>query len=173
MNKISPEQITISELDDNDKEAVRQLLIESYRQYEPEYSSPQIWEEYLADMIASVNSRDVDKIFVAKNHHHILGTLQLFRNSEKAYGMPELGISAPIIRLLGVHPKARGFGVAQKLLKASIEYAKDQGAVSIYLHSSDKMSKAISLYKWFGFIRDQSKDFNKHDIYVKCLRLDL
>jgi hypothetical protein len=41
------------------------------------------------------------------------------------------------------------------------------------LHSGDKMQKAIRLYEWLGFKRDQTKEFKYNDILVKCYRLDL
>jgi GNAT superfamily N-acetyltransferase len=170
--KPSFNQIIVSELQQEDKETVRQVLIESYQQYEPAYSDPQVWQTYLADITASVDNPQVDKILVAKNDQEVLGSLQLFQSSEKAYGKPELEIFSPIVRLLGVHPKARGLGVAQKLLKESINYAQELGHANLYLHSSDKMHKAISLYEWLGFKRDYSKEFYNHDILVKCFRRD-
>ena len=172
MNHLSS-KIVISELLEEDKEVVRRVLIESYQQYEHDYSNPQVWKEYLANITVSIDNPQVDKILVAKSGQDVLGTLQLFQSSEKAYAKPELEIYSPIIRLLGVHPKARGLGVAQELLKASVTFAKEQGATRLYLHSSDKMHKAIRLYEWFGFKRDRTKEFQNHDILVKCYRFDL
>jgi hypothetical protein len=43
----------------------------------------------------------------------------------------------------------------------------------LYLHSSDKMHQAIRLYEWFGFKRDQTKEFQNQEILVKCFRFDL
>lgn len=166
-------QIEVDELRSEDKEIVRHVLIESYQQYEPDYTNPQVWKDYLAEITASIDNSRVDRILVAKSKKEVLGTLQLFTSSEKAYQKPELEIFSPIIRLLGVHPKARGRGVAQELLKASVNYAKELGATSLYLHSSDRMHRAIRLYEWFGFKRDQSKEFYNHDILVKCYRLDI
>lgn len=165
--------VVITELQEEEKELVRQVLVESYQQYENKYASPEIWEEYLQQIRASIDNPQVDKILVAKSNQDVLGTLQLFESSEKAYGISELQIFSPIIRLLAVHPKARGQGVAQTLLKASIDYAKQKGASSIYLHSSDRMQKAIQLYEWLGFKRDETKEFQKYDTLVKCFRLDL
>lgn len=166
-------QIEVAELREEDREIVRRVLIESYLQYENDYDNPQVWKDYLAEITSSIDNPRVDKILVAKSNQQVLGTLQLFKSSEKAYEKPELGIVSPIIRLLGVHPDARGRGVAQELLKASVEYAKEQGSTSLYLHSSDRMHRAIRLYEWLGFKRDQSKEFQNHDILVKCYRLDL
>ncbi|WKB36046.1 hypothetical protein QS257_01745 [Terrilactibacillus sp. S3-3] len=49
-------QIIVNELIEDDKEIVRRLLIESYRQYEPDYTDPQIWKNYLAEITASVDN---------------------------------------------------------------------------------------------------------------------
>lgn len=166
-------QIEVAELREEDREIVRRVLIESYLQYENDYDNPQVWKDYLAEITSSIDNPRVDKILVAKSNQQVLGTLQLFKSSEKAYEKPELGIVSPIIRLLGVHPDARGRGVAQELLKSSVNYAKEQGSTSLYLHSSDRMHRAIRLYEWLGFKRDQSKEFQNHDILVKCYRLDL
>jgi GNAT superfamily N-acetyltransferase len=166
-------QITIDELVEDEKETVRGLLVESYQQYEHEYTNPQAWEEYLANIKSSVDNPEVDKILVAKSDQQILGTLQLFETSEKAYQRPELQIFSPIIRLLAVHPEARGRGIAQELLRAGVQYAKSKGSNKIYLHTGEKMQQAMRLYEWLGFKRDQTKEFMNNDILVKCYRLDL
>lgn len=165
-------QMVIREIQEGDRENVQQLLIDSYKQYESDFNDSQIWLDYLDNIKTSVYNKQVDKIFVAESDGEILGSLQLFQSSEKAYNRPELQIHSPIVRLLGVHPKARGRGVAKALLKASVEYARSQGATELYLHSSDRMEQAIKLYKWLGFKRDLSKEFYNHDILVKCFRLD-
>jgi GNAT superfamily N-acetyltransferase len=166
-------QVIIEELAEEEKETVRQLLVESYQQYERDYTNQHHWEEYLASIKASVDNPNVKKILIAKSNNQILGTLQLFESSEKAYQKPELQIFSPIIRLLAVHPEARGKGVARELIKAGLQFAKSQGAKQLYLHTGDKMQKAIRLYEWFGFKRDQSKEFKNNDILVKCYRFDL
>lgn len=165
--------IVIKELREKDKEVVRRLLVESYKQFEVEYTNPIIWTEYLADIISSVDNPRVEKILVAESDQTIIGSLQIFQSSDHAYERPELKIVAPIIRLLAVHPCARGQGVAQELVKAGVDYARSIGAPNIYLHTSDKMQKAIRLYEWLGFKRDQAKEFTKGDFLVKCYRFDL
>ncbi|MEH7334686.1 GNAT family N-acetyltransferase [Neobacillus drentensis] len=166
-------QIIIDELVEDEKETVRNLLVESYQQYEDAYTNPQVWETYLTNIKGSVDNPDVEKILIAKSDDKILGTLQLFLSSEKAYQRPELQIFSPIVRLLAVHPEARGRGIAQELLKASLDFAKSQGADKLYLHTGDKMQKAVRLYEWLGFKRDRTKEFMNNDILVKCYRFDL
>lgn len=166
-------QVIVGELVIEDKEAVRQLLVESYQQYESAYKDPAAWQSYTRDIRAAVDNPNVDKILVAKKNSTIVGTMQLFRSSEKAYGKPELEIESPIIRLLAVHPSARGIGVAQALLMEGVSNAQTFGATAIYLHTTDAMHKAIQLYEKFGFRRDVSKEFMKNNLSIKCYRFDL
>ncbi|RLL43993.1 GNAT family N-acetyltransferase [Oceanobacillus piezotolerans] len=164
--------IYVSELVSEDFEIVRHVLVESYQQYES-YFSPQAWEDYSKRIFSSIDNPNVDKILVAKLDHEILGSLQLFRSGEKAYEIPELQIQAPTIRLLGVHPRARGRGVGKALLNAAIHDAKSLGKSSVYLHTTDFMDHAIRIYEKHGFNRDESKDFSRGSIVSKCYRLDL
>lgn len=167
------QQTIVESLLDEDKEAVRNLLVKSYGEYESEFKDPDRWRSYLIEINNSVDNPNVDKILVAKSGSVIVGSLQLFKSAEEAYEDWGLQISSPIIRLLAVDPEARGLGVARELLKSSIEYANALHASSIYLHTSDAMQKAIQLYEWIGFKRDKTKEIMKNDILIKCYRLDL
>lgn len=164
--------IVIDTLKDVDKEAVVELLVGSYGQYASDYSA-EGWQQYLGNIRLSLDNPAIDRVLVAQSEGEFLGTLQLFTNSEAAYQDPDLGIVDPIVRLLAVSPTARGKGIAQALLKESVNYAKEKGASFLYLHSSDNMSQAIRLYEYFGFKRDESKDFHKMNVHVKCFRLEL
>ena len=166
-------QITVEDLLEEDKEVVRQLLVESYAQYENDYKNPTVWQSYLNDIYHAVDNPNVDKILVARHDKKIVGCMQLFQSADQAYNGWGLQILSPIIRFLAVDPAARGLGVAQELVKSGIQYASERQATSIYLHSSDAMKKAIQLYEWMGFKRDQKQEFVKGDILVKCYRYDL
>ena len=166
-------EIVVEELVETDKESVRKLLVDSYQQYENGFDDPKFWEHYLEDIIASVDNTDVDKILVARDDKEILGTVQLFETAEKAYSGQKVEIYAPFIRLLGVHPNARGRGVAQKLLNACVDYAKQKEAKSIYLFTGDPMVKAIRLYEYFGFVRDLEEENKLGGMGAKCYRFDL
>ncbi|MCM3398331.1 GNAT family N-acetyltransferase [Oceanobacillus profundus] len=172
MRKLMSNPIIVNELVREDIEIVRRVLIDSYQQYEA-YFTPQGWKDYSERIVSSIDNPNVDKILVAKINQDILGSLQLFRSAEKAYEKPELQIQAPIIRLLGVHPSARGRGVAQALLKAVINDAQALGESNVYLHTTDFMASAIQIYEKLGFERDESKDFSRRNILSKCYRLDI
>lgn len=165
--------ITIDLLLEHEKDATRKVLVESYEQYKDSYENEKVWNTYIGEIRSSLDNPNLDRILVAKSNDNILGTLQIFSSSKEAYGLPELEIHTPIVRLLAVHPSARGKGVAKELLRVSIAYAKQKGANSLYLHTTDKMSDAIRLYEWLGFQRDQSKEFYKFNTLVKCYRFDI
>lgn len=165
--------VTIENLQDHEKDQVGRLLVESYSEYKDRYQKLEDWEEYAKDLAASVHSSLVDRILVAKADNEILGTLQLYSNSEMAYNDPALGITSPIIRMLAVSPTARGKGIAQALIQECIHYSRDLGASHLYLHSGEMMSKAIRLYEWLGFKRDPSKEYDKLSHHVKCFRFEL
>ncbi|GAA0305150.1 GNAT superfamily N-acetyltransferase [Gracilibacillus halotolerans] len=172
MSKLMNNQIIVKELVSEDAEAVRLLLIESYQQYE-HYFTPQAWEEYSNRIVSSIDNPNVDIIFVAELEQRVVGTLQLFRSGVEAYEIPELQIQAPIIRLVAVHPEARGRGVGNVLLNNAIQKVKALGESSIYLHTTDFMVHAVQLYKKLGFQRDKTNDFSRGNMVSKCYRLDL
>jgi len=166
--------IFISTLSEEDKEAARDVLITSYEQYRDSFKSQEAFNNYLLDIKKSLDNPKIEKVLIAKDDNQaVLGTLQIYANSEEAYGRPELNIQTPIVRLLGVHPSARGKGVARKLLQESIEYAKQKGAKSLYLHTGEIMKDAIRLYERFGFQRDFEKEFGNRGNLVMCYRFDI
>lgn len=172
MSQITSE-VYIGSLKENDKERYVEILVESYSQYEEYYPSKEAWKNYLSDIRNSVNHPDSAQIFIAKRGEEILGGLQLFIGSEKAYNLPDLKINSTIVRLHGIHPKARGLGIAKKLLEKSIEFARNRGDEYLYLHSTDLMDVAIKLYLKFGFVRDETKDFLKNGYLVKAFKYKL
>ena len=166
-------EIVIEQLRPEDHAQYQKVLLESYMQYEEVYGEPEEWQQYVSNILASVGNPLAETIIVAKRGNEILGGLQLFSNSEKAYERPELGIESTIVRLLGVHPKGRGQGIAKKLLYESLNFARNRQDRALYLHSGDMMNVAIELYSSLGFVRDESKDFYKGDKLVKSFRYDL
>jgi GNAT superfamily N-acetyltransferase len=168
-----PQPIVVRTYTPEDRNVVQELLIESYGQYESVFRSPEAWSEYVTTMRASVDNPNVERILVATKGPNIVGTLQLFESGDKAYQRPEIAINHPVIRLLAVHPNARGQGVAQLLIEESLKIATAKGADYLYLHSGDIMNQAIKLYQWLGFRRDESKEFSNGESLVKCFRFDL
>lgn len=159
--------IEIREMKEGEKEAVRDLLIESYIQYQEAFE-PERWEKYFEEVKAAVDNEQIDTLIVARSGNRILGTVQLFRSSDLAYDEPTLQIEHPIIRFLAVHPDGRGLGIAKKLLDQSIEYAQKNNAQAISLHTTDIMEKAVKLYERYGFKRNEIYDYDKNGVWIHC-----
>jgi ribosomal protein S18 acetylase RimI-like enzyme len=61
---------------------------------------------------------------------------------------------------LGIHPDHRRKGLAKKLTKESMTFAKDRGIqIKLEVHRSNQ--EAVSLYKGFGF-----KYLGDYDVYI-------
>ena len=62
-------------------------------------------------------------------------------------------------RMLAVAPEARRQGVARALVAASFDRCRDLGLDAMVLCSMPVMTKAHALYESFGFVRDESLDW--------------
>ncbi|NOV02884.1 GNAT family N-acetyltransferase [Paenibacillus planticolens] len=164
--------IQIREASDGDRDAIRKVLEEAYGQYK-DVLPPEGWEQYKENIVASVDGGTPAARIVALIDGEVVGSSLLFLSSEAAYGLPELAIQSPIIRLLAVSPKARGRGVATALIQESARRAIELGAATLHLHTSDMMESAVKLYERLGFERAYEKDIQKGEVLVKSYRLHL
>ncbi|WP_445487456.1 GNAT family N-acetyltransferase [Niallia sp. 03133] len=165
--------ISIEELSSEDKEEAVGVLVLSYEQYKNSYTNIQEYYDYIEHIRASLDNPLIDQVLIAKMENEVVGTLQIFTDGFHAYGDLNIPINAPVVRLLGVHPKIRRSGIARKLLVASTNYTRVKGASALYLHTSEKMPDAIRLYERFGFVRSPEYDYDILDFTVMCYRYDL
>lgn len=161
--------LRIRDAADEDREAIRSVLLSAYEQYRHELPEDR-WNEYRNNIASSVDAPGATGWLVAEEDGRIVGSATLFGSSIAAYGQ-DLGIESPIIRLLAVHPDERGKGAATALLREAARRAKEAGAQTLHLHTSDMMASAVRLYERLGFERDTDKDiWNGHHL-VKSYRL--
>lgn len=79
------------------------------------------------------------------------------------------------LRLLLVHPSARGLGVGGRLVSACLSFAREQGYDAVTLWTTDALPAARSLYRRAGFELTAtwgSTDFG-HDLTNEDWRLEL
>lgn len=164
-------EVLIRDAQPGDRESIRELLLAAYDQYRNDLPLDR-WNEYRANIAASVDSPGPTGWLVAERAGRLVGSATLFSSSLAAYGH-DLGIESPIVRLLAVSPEARGRGVATALLREAARRAKAAGALTLHLHTSDMMASAVRLYERLGFERDFDKDIRNGDTLVKCYRLRL
>jgi diamine N-acetyltransferase len=62
-----------------------------------------------------------------------------------------------------VHPDHHGRGAASTLMRASLNWATDQGAASVWLGVNSQNAKAIRFYEKSGFTRTGTKSFTLGD----------
>jgi GNAT superfamily N-acetyltransferase len=165
-------EIIIREATKFDREAIQNLLVDAYQQYDVALS-PERWEQYRQNIVASVDGEGPETRLVAVYKDEIVGNVLLFLSSEAAYGAPELDINSPILRLLAVSPKARGLGVGTKLIQEVARRSLALGASTLHLHTSDMMAAAVKLYERLGFERAFDKDIQNGELLVKSYKLHL
>ena len=164
-------ELRIRDAVEADKEPIRGVLLGAYGQYEAPLADK--WPAYRESILASVEGDGPRARIVAEWNGRITGSALLFDSSEAAYGLPELGINGPIVRLLGVSPDFRGKGVATAILGECARRSREWGSDSLHLHTSDIMADAVKLYERLGFERAPDKEFNNGETLVKCYRLRL
>jgi len=116
------------------------------------YDINQQWIEELFEMEEQdrINLENPEKnilekggeIYFALHEGEVLGVAAL-----KHQGNDEYEVSK-----MGVRPKVQGLGIGQKLLDMTIERYQARGGKTLYLETSSKLPKAISLYEKAGFI---------------------
>jgi GNAT superfamily N-acetyltransferase len=90
------------------------------------------------------------ELLVAKDDDEMLGVVGYVRPGLKREDIfdPEWAI----IRLLSVHPLARGRGIGRQLAQACIDRARRDGVQTIGLHTSPVMTIALPMYLRMGFV---------------------
>ena len=134
------------------------VTAESYREFVAPGETA--WEAYLTQ-IADVASRaGRTLVMVAVQDERILGsaTLELEGRVELEEDGP-LGPAEAHIRMLGVHPGARGRGVATQLMAACEETARAAGKTVMTLHTTSRMETAQRMYDSLGYVRGEDRVF--------------
>lgn len=101
-------------------------------------------EEHDKEVLENPQSYILDNggfIFFAKLNNQIVGTVALM-NEKEGWELSKMAVS----------PNFRGQKIGQKLLRFSIDFAKEQGWTDLLLYSSTILKNAIYVYRKFGFV---------------------
>ena len=164
---------TLNVYNETDFEQTKNLLLESYSQYNLSFETREIFDEYFNSIRESLHNEAIEKIFIVKDSDQIVGTLQLFSDGQKAYKREDFNVNAPFIRFLAVSPLVRKKGIARFLIDGVVSYLKEQGYDSVYLHTSHFMVDAIKLYERYGFVRHTPYDFYNNERLIQCYKYDI
>mgnify|MGYP001796432939 CR=1 FL=1 len=141
----------------SDSEALRELAIISYGQFE-EVLSEKNWSTFDKNLKAEesyVHMLKIAHCFVCEFEGKIIGVAYLVPS-----GNPTEIFDTHwcYIRMVGVDPSFRGKGIARKLTEMCIAYAKQSKEEIIALHTSEFMDVARHLYESLGFQRIKELD---------------
>ena len=150
---------------------IAQLVLDAYQEYQAHFP-PDTWERY-SQNIMDVRSRlDVSELIVAEHNGSVAGAVTLYPNvvnAEQAWPPGWAGV-----RLLAVHPDARGQGIGRVLMDECLRRSRQRCSVAVGLHTSDIMRVARGLYERMGFVRVPEFDFRTGSNWnVMAYRLDL
>ncbi len=118
-----------------------------------EFADSEDWDRYL-ERIADVERRaGVALVLVAVDGARVLGSATLELDERIEDDDPPLEDDEAHIRMLGVHPDARGGGVARALIETCFTHAAEAGRTRMTLHTTQRMRAAQAMYEGMGFER--------------------
>ena len=121
-------------------------LFDLYRQFYKYDSNLITSTNYIKDRI---NNKESKIFFAINDTNEAIGFVQLY----ETFGSLDLG-KIIILYDLYVAKECRKYGIGERLMKKSQEYAESIGAKSIELSTAKDNSTAQSLYEKIGYIRD-------------------
>jgi GNAT superfamily N-acetyltransferase len=134
----------------DDFPAIREVILAAYGEYETAIG-PDAYDLYLQDLLdLGLHARN-GPLIVAEVDGVVRGSGAFYPDAAaQGLGWPRGWAGG---RALAVHPEARRHGVAQALLEAAEDLAREYGAPVFAFHTIDVMSGAIALYKCLGYRR--------------------
>jgi GNAT superfamily N-acetyltransferase len=154
-----------------------QLMVEVYSHLEG-FPSPADQPAYY-DMLANIGSfttkRGARVLVAVSTREELMGGVVYFADMSQygSDGSATRESDASGIRLLGVHPHARGQGIGKSLTLACIELARQARHNQVILHTTQPMRTAWAMYERFGFQRSPDLDFMQQGFPVHGFRLRL
>jgi len=168
--------LVIRDARDEELDQVADLISDAYAQYEEGGRSPDLAKAFAEYRIEQrdVRGRLADsELIVAEADGTLVGAVTYYPPGadKSAEGWPS---EYAAIRLLAVHPSARGTGVGRALTDESLRRAREQGAKVMALHTTTIMNVARAMYERMGFLRYPENDFPiTDDFSVMAYRLEL
>jgi len=149
---------TLREARADEIDEVRALLAASYIQYQPDETNiafRERWDPYFEEVCdVRARSHDGSVLLVSTEGDRIVGTATYYPpGSTEEWPAGWAGV-----RLVGVHPDARGKGIGRALTEECIRRARLEGAVAVGLYTSTIMMTAQALYERIGFVREPEHD---------------
>jgi GNAT superfamily N-acetyltransferase len=171
-------EITVRIAHEDETETARSILRAAYAEYESSFPEEN-WTRYLADILDLEGRASQSELLIAESDGEMVGCVSYFPpGSKTSYPTDSFSEHWPAewaaFRLLAVDPSARGGGVGRRLTERCIERAREQGAATVGLHTTQPMKVARQMYERLGFERAPKYDFHPSpQIAVEAYQLDL
>jgi len=155
-----------------DLDQVSLLIRDAYQEYQANFS-PEVWEGYARDIMDVRSRLDTSELIVAENSGRLVGAVTFYPNTSPSdQGGWPAGWTG--IRLLAVHPDARGMGIGRVLMDECLRRSRLLSATALGLHTTELMGIARGMYERMGFVQVPEYDFQAGpEVLVLGYRLDL
>jgi predicted N-acetyltransferase YhbS len=155
-----------------DLDQVSLLIRDAYQEYQANFS-PEVWERYSREIMDVRSRLDTSELIVAENSGRLVGAVTFYPNTSPSdQGGWPAGWTG--IRLLAVHPDARGMGIGRVLMDECLRRSRLLSATALGLHTTELMGIAQGMYERMGFVRVPEYDFQAGpEVVVLGYRLDL
>ena len=157
-----------------DREMIQSVALSAYEQYAAVMKEN--WKYYRQNILDTLADPKPAEQIVAETDQGIIGTVLLYPAGTPLHGPDgkQISLEVPEVRLLAVTPSARGQGIGAALMHECIRRARQSGAASLGLHTTDIMGVAMRMYENMGFVRVPALDLRPAEgVVVKGYRLKL
>ena len=149
--------LVIRDVRPDELEAVAAIIRAAYAEYAGAMPEGR-WERYMRHATDVASRLDEAELIAAELEDRLVGAVTYYPDgSRSGAGSWPSGWAA--IRLLGVHPDARGMGIGRALIQECIDRARALGAAAVGLHTTELMAVARAMYERMGFVRAPEFDF--------------
>ena len=117
-----------------------------------------VWSEYFERLGDAAGRAERALVLVAVEGKGVVGTatVELERSIDDGTRLPAGQAS---FRMLAVAPVWRRRGIGTRLVEACLAEAVAAGKTVATLHTTPEMHAAAAIYRFLGFVRDESSDF--------------
>jgi ribosomal protein S18 acetylase RimI-like enzyme len=148
--------VLIREATPDDHVGAGEATAEAYREFVVAGSD---WERYLERIRDLPGRAGRTVIVVAEDGGRLVGSATLELEGRTEADAEPLPPDVAHIRMLGVHPDARGRGVGRRLMEACEARALAAGRTVMTLNTTQRMEAAQRMYESMGYVRGADEVF--------------
>ena len=148
------------------------LMRDAYQEYQASFPAG-LWDGYVRDVMDVRSRLNFSELIVAELGGRVVGAVTFYPDASQSEqeGWPP-GWAG--VRLLAVHPDARGLGIGRALMDECLRRSRERAALTLGLHTTEVMGVARGMYERMGFVRVPEFDFHPGPgVVVMAYRLDL